>query len=288
MDSKADVTQQAVCVGLQWGEAPELRPRIPGDPVLQAILGKNTCLLKLLLKAVHAPSASQVRCKVCESGSGYRKMIAWAMRLQDYEAIKILQTHQIEADTDTGSDIANIEVWYNQELLPAWNLVYRGHSTSVIDLPESFCRALTHGEKYRESLRKTLQFLWTQNPLPDVQLYKQLQQSVILKNSEAIDYIMEEARRLEYPREWWLTGGGGESPFLLSIKLGFRDIFDRLWSVDDKILHHNYVEDCSTRDCSKHSSNKGWLRPPAQHYINLAQIALSLAAVAPHYDQYFL
>ncbi len=194
ISSRASHDQEAASPELVYGNAPNLRPRIRADPVLQAVLGNNTFLLEQLLEAIHSATFGQLKCRVCESGSRYRKMMAMAIMLHNVASVKLLQLHRHRYNTEETLNIDEMEVWTDQELLPVWQLALRGLPSSVVDLPESFSRALSHGAESSTSLRDTLQVLWRQNAPSRKVLYTQLQHSVVEGNVEAIQYIMDKGK----------------------------------------------------------------------------------------------
>ena len=299
--SGANHDQEAASPELAYGSAPDLKPRIRADPILQAVMGNNTFLLQQLLEAIHSYSLGRLKCRVCESGSRYRKMVAMAIMLHNVASVELLRKHREEYMREESSSIAAIEVWSDQELLPVWQLALRGRPSSVVDLPESFCRALSHGFDSSKSLCETLQMLWRQSAPSKSVLYCQLQQSVIVGNIEAIDYIMDEARDRGFQRNWWWAAQElAQWPVFLSIRLGFRDVFEKLWSIGKEVINGLPVEACSVASCrccrepfdySTLGSILAWVfqwPKHKMHRINLSQLGLSFATTAGHQDEFFV
>ncbi|KAH0541251.1 hypothetical protein FGG08_004256 [Glutinoglossum americanum] len=302
IDSKADIDQEtALHVSSSWGEAPDLKPRIRCCPLLQAILCNSLVLLKSLLIALHPPASGPMRCRVCETGSRYRKMVAIAIMLHRSEMVEALLEHLRVNAAGKGTDLNLIEVWYNQELLPVWKLTIRGLPVGVADLPESFCRALSYGKDGVAALHKTLEILWRFEDAFLPKAYNQLQQAAVSGNVDAIDFLIEKTQRQKpMPHSWWVSEDVYGDPLTLSIRLGFRDVFEKIWSLDDTIFDRSFTfELCSLyrcRTCPKPFNYSipgrlmAWLLRVGRkrHEVNLAQISLSAAVVAAHQDGFFV
>ncbi|KAI9761607.1 MAG: hypothetical protein M1840_001747 [Geoglossum simile] len=298
----ASIDQEASFpVTASWGDAPELKPRIRSCPILQAILNNNLVLLRSLLIAVHLPALEPTRCRICEAGSRYRKMVAVAITLHRAEMIEAVQEHLRIYSAGQGSNLETIEVWYNQELLPVWKLAIRGLPAGVTDLPESFCRGLIYGERSIATLHKTLEVLWRSESAFLPKAYHQLQEAVATGNIHAIDFLMDEAKRRGYSADtwWWINDDYYQNPLLLSIRLGFRDVFKKLWSLNIAFFGISIVQPCSVfmcRACRYPFDYSGLGDICAflfgvkrkKHKVNLAQLALSLAATATHQDDFFV
>ena len=297
ISSKASHDQEAASPESVYGSAFGLKPRIRADPLCQAVLENNNFLLQFLLDTIHSstsgPTSDRLKCRVCESGSRYRKMMAMAVILHNFAAVELLQEHRRTNNAEDGAQLNEIEVWFGPELLPVWQLALQGCPASIVDLPESFYRALSHGSDCSMSLRKTLQLLWQKKSSSIPLLFHQLQQSVIDGNAETIDYIMEEGKACGFKSSWWWnTHDLAQWPVFLSIRLGFRDIFEKLWSIDPEMINRPGSEICSVPNC-RSCRNPFKLpvigRPRRKvHDINLSQLALSYAASAAHQDKFFV
>jgi len=302
-DAGASIDQEAAFPTGSWGDAPRLIPLLRTCPVLQAILLNNGLLLQNLLRKVHALSPTSPRCRVCEAGSRYRKMMAVAIMLHRVEIIKILLDHLHEHHPSQQTNLQEIEVWYNGELLPVWQLALRGLPAAVADLPGSFCRALMYGESYQDSLAKTLEIIRDPSKPFLEHAYQQLQQAVVSKNIDAIDMLLSEVRRSEGPNPWlWMVKDRQplfESPIFLSLRLGYRDVFSKIWLNTRCTLGTGFVEHCRISKCRTCRLPFDYTKlgdfcarlfrvKLKNHKVNLAQAALSFASVAAHQDDYFL
>jgi hypothetical protein len=303
VDAGASIDQEAAFPTEGWGNAPRLIPLLRSCPVLQAILVDNRLLLQNLLRKVHATSPSSPRCRVCEAGSRYRKMMAVAIMLHRVEIIKILLDHLHECRPSQQTNLQEIEVWYNGELLPVWQLALRGLPAAVADLPGSFCRALMYGESYRDSLAKTLEIIHDPSKPFLEHAYQQLQQAVVSGNIDAIDILLSKIRKSEVPNLWlWMVKDRQplfESPIFLSLRLGYRDAFDKIWLDTGCTLGTGFVEHCRIPKCRTCRLPFDYTEfgdicaslcgvGSKNHKVNLAQVALSFASVAAHQDDYFL
>ena len=272
----------------------DIAPRIRSCPVMLSILWNNITLLIALLDAAHfLPHESQQhttrsQCHICEAGSQYRRILAISISLHRADAIKVLLEHLELRNARIGTNLDNIEVWYDRELLPIWCLAIKTPSVSATDLPEPFFRALNYGESFVDALKGTLHLIWKYNPRPEFvpEAYKQFQEAVIAQNLDAIDFLMEEAKRrqLQPHTWWWILDQFHENPLLLSVRWGYRDVFQKIWRLNPKVFHTSIFSDCSLeecRDCRKEKIKGG-------HSVNIAQIALSLGAVAAHQDHFFV
>jgi hypothetical protein len=287
INSKAVIDQQAALpVITSWGEAPELKPRIRSCPILQAILCNNLVLLRSLLTAAHS---LPTKCRICETGSRYRRMISIAVALHRAEVLEVLQEHLNVRNAGGGTKLHTIEVWYNHELLPVWQLAVRGLPASVADLPESFSRALNYGRKGIDTLHKTLELLRHSETSFLPTAYHQLQQAAAAGNTDAVDFLTKEAERWDkLPQRWWLLGNDfHENPLIMSIRLGYRDAFKRLWSLDVNLFNNGVTSSCLVFQCRTCRSPEDYLGKK-QHLVNMAQVGLSIAATAAHQDDFFM
>jgi hypothetical protein len=299
--SGADFDQEASYIERGWDSAPQLTPRIRGCPLMQTVLYDRVVLLRALLEQIHNVEGGRQNCRLCESGSRYRKIISIAIMMRRASLIETILEHRKAHGAADTTDMRKIEVWYNQELSQAWQLVINGPA-ALADLPESFTRAIIYGPSADKVLRNTLALIWQD----DAEYIRkcaltQLSQAVVANSLQAVQDILDEARRGGLQDVWWCTQSDSwDSPLMLSIRLGFRDIFDVLWPVGKAFICVERERKCGLSrciDCRRpfdYSNASGmcaffllWWWRRRTHKANLVHVALSFAVIAAHQDHYF-
>ncbi|RYP36004.1 hypothetical protein DL767_003571 [Monosporascus sp. MG133] len=257
-------------------------------PILNAVLHNDTALLECLLNASHADGLRESNCRVCEAGSGFRRILAVAFSLFQAEAIDILLKH-LETTRDQGGgdsivDLDRIEVWVGPELLPLRMVPFSSVAVAAMDLPECFFRAMTLGDKYRDSLHQIVQFLLrTSRDPPDERAYSMLSAAVQGGSLQGVEMLLDDATKRGRPALWWLescNAAGNNvtfSPLSKSITLGYRDIFDRLFRDDQSFLREEVHLTCQRPRCDG----------PPQSFIE-ATFRLLCGLPPRHQDSYFL
>lgn len=299
--SGADFDQECYYIERGWDNAPDLTPRIRACPLLQTVLCDRLALFRALLEQIHRVQGGRQNCRLCESGSRFRKIVAIAIMMRRASIVEAIQEHRKAHGTVDITDMRRIEVWYNQELKPAWQLAISGPA-ALAELPESFTRAVMYGRSADDILRETLALIWQD----DIEYFKQnaftqLSQAVVANSSTAVQEVLDEARRLGLQNDWWCsTANIWDSPLMLSIRLGFRDIFDLLWPVGKGFIYDERQEKCVLSECIDCRRPfgyrgvggfcalvlRGWWRKRV-HISNLVHVALSFAVIGAHQDHYF-
>ena len=285
----ADVNHEALPI--HYGDSLlNISAYIRSCPILRAILNDNIALLNCLLEVTHKNDVSTI-CRICEGGSRLKRIIAIALSTFRAQAIRKLIDH-ITTHNRKGVNFGNIEVWSNQKLIPLWKTPFRSVIIKTTDLPETFFRAISYGEKHTEVLRSTLSFILDQFPNNSKQLYYMLQEAVEVNSLDAVDFILEEAKRRQLRPSWWLAISKNDfphNPLITAIKNGLRDVFERLWSSNHQVFRE-FVQ--VTDEIGPSRIARLFLNASSSYTknlsINVAQICLSIAITAAHQDQYFL
>lgn len=253
--SGADFDQECCYIERGWGNAPDLTPHFRGCPLLQTVLCDRLALFHALLEQIHRVQGGRSNCRLCESGSRFRKIVATAIMMRRASMVEAIQEHRKAHGASDTTDIRRIEVWYNHELKPVWQLAMNGPA-ALVGLPESFARAVMYGRFADDVLRKTLALIWQDDTEYVKQnAYTQLSHAVMANSSKAVEEVLDEARRRGLQNDWWCTTARDQmvsvcdSPLMLSIRLGFRDIFDILWPVGKAFICDERQERCSMYKC---------------------------------------
>ena len=282
-------------------------------PVLKAVLHNDMVLLEGLLNASHTDGSTEGVCRVCEAGSGFRRILAVSFSLFQANAIEILighlQANKSRSGSDHAVDLNRIEVWVGPELLPLHKVPFSSVAVAAMNLPECCFRAMTLGNRYKDSLDKVIQFL-LKATLVDLEsrAYSMLLAAVNGGSLDGVEIVLEDASKRGRPPLWWLEAcnrvikgrGISSNPLCVSISLGHRKIFDRLPRDDRSFLRRNPELKCLRPGCrgpQRGVIDKAFrvlfglsLRRVDQHthIIPLARRTLSAAATARHQDSYFL
>jgi hypothetical protein len=265
---------------------------------LTSIICNRETLLDSLLKAMHS-SQSTVKCRICEAGSRFRRIVAIALSTYRASYVDLLVNHIRSYRGDWVVDLGKIEVWFNQALIPLWQIPFRSILVTAIDLPESFFRAMTYGKRYKDALRESMDFCKRTRAGSDRHLYMMIKESVIANNYDALDHLLSHTKEPDEEFSCHLLGlqraDVPSSPVMLSIRYGSRDMFRRLWESNTNLFKSPFKLLCEDNNC-KYCTFKmvpSCLRrrctvKPENHKFNLTHTALSLAVTAAHQDRYFL
>ncbi|KAK3998018.1 hypothetical protein QBC44DRAFT_392478 [Cladorrhinum sp. PSN332] len=245
-------------------------------PLANAIIHKRMALLEALLTASHS-TGSLFPCRVCEAGSRYRKIIAIAVALHCNDAINILLRHL----GDRATSLDCIEVWYNEELVPIRRVPFEGFALRGLDLPEPFLRAMYHGRDHMDALHKTLDCLVNGHHKDTKVVYEMIRDSIRHDAADALDHLLDNGFRDTNILQFALDiKDFYNNPIFMSIRLGFRHVFERLVNKDgDMVVRLQTRLPCSTK-CGH--------RRPGLHEINMAHLCLSAAVTAANYDLFFV
>jgi len=289
-------------------------------PVLKAVLRNDMVLLKVLLEASHADGSNEGACRVCEAGSGFRRILAVSFSLFQANAIEILIGHlQNRRGRNNSVDLDRIEVWAGAELLPLHKVPFNSVAVAAMDLPECFFRALTLGKVYKDSLSKIIHFLLkTTRVSIEIRALSMLSAAVAGGSLDGVELVLEDAAMRGRPPLWWLEQTGKHmwvrvgidrfhpkpsfhpSPLWASINLGHRKIFDRLLRDDRSFLRRNLEFKCTLINCR--GPRRGVIKRVSRllcgrsgghvgehtHERLLARSTLLTAVTARHQDSYFL
>jgi len=282
----ADISHEALPI--RYGaDVPDLALNTRGSSVLTAILRNNMRLLTALLEAGHLEQSVSL-CRICEGGSRYRRTLATSIAIHNFEAVEVLLEHLRMHDVAIISEIGMIRVWFNRELVPLQSAVFQGAALGL-DLPESFLRAINYGAISRDALCRTLDVLLPPGSTPTVQSYKLLQSATAANSVDAVDHILTSISVVGTTPAipWWLDISQPHlqfvltSPLFISIKYGFREIFQRLWLTNNRLLDDSLSVKCTVWECRQCPWSK------KVHEVNLSHMALSAVATASHMDTFF-
>jgi hypothetical protein len=288
----ADPHHEALPMHLQDGKDPlSISTKVRCCSVLRAILSDHLALLSCLLEASHSSGSPKI-CRICEGGSKLKRIIALALSTFRAEALRTIVDHMKAYGDDSDVSFSSIEVWSNQELIPLWKTPFRSDIVRETDLPESFFRAISCGDKSVEVLRTTIEFLLDHFAVDSKQLYNMLQEAVNANSLDSVNLILEEAQRRELPSSWWLAiskTAFPENPLITAIKHGLRSVFNRLCASHSHVFR-DFVHISDAVEPSKIARlfPKSSALCTKSYHINVAQICLSIAVTAAHQDPYFL
>lgn len=309
IERKADPNAEGFSTQQENGSA-AFTSGIRSCSILNSILHKNLVLLKCILEAGYSENCVSI-CRVCEAGSAFRRILAVALSYFQADALEILVAHIKAHKSDQVIELDKIEVWAGHELLPLHKVPFYSVAVTVMDLPESFFRAMYYGANHHNSLRRTIGFLLDAGK-DVVTLPHSMLRAAVSKNSlDGVNILLDEGKQRSMPSSWWVRhdGTGMESnrryPMDLAIISGFRDIFDVLIQQDSTLFSQKYSQVCLARDCQRPIS-RSWRNicgsflgrllhapralPPGQHThrYNLLKVALETIFVARHQDIYFM
>jgi len=280
VDKGADISQEGLAVAYST-KVSTFSLSIRCCPLVNAIVHKKMALLEALVTASHSENCL-FTCRVCEAGSRYRKIIAIAVALHCYEAIEILHQHLKQNGKEKRTKLDHIEVWYQEELVPLQRVPFDGFALRGLDLPEPFLRAIYHGRDHMNALHKTLECLVNGHNKKATTIYEMIQDSIRHDASDALDYLLRigfsDSNILLFALD--TMGDFYNNPIFISIRLGFRSVFERLASSNGAMV----IRLQTNRPCSTQCLHeRGRL-----HEINMAQLCLSAAVTAASCDQFFV
>jgi hypothetical protein len=119
--------------------------------ILSTILHNNMVLLECLLEASHS-RATNHPCRICETGSRFRRILAVSLSLFRSKALNKLMDHLSAHGKSDNTILRDTRVWANQELLPVHLVPFKSVAIGALDLPKSFFRAISFGADCLEAL----------------------------------------------------------------------------------------------------------------------------------------
>lgn len=271
--------------------------------ILNAILHDNILLLKLLLAAAHQEDAQQP-CRICDVGSDFRRILAIALSTFQAEGADCLVRHVWDNRKTKDVDFNQIRVWAGRDLLPLHEVPFNSVAIGASDLPESFFRAIHYGGKYSMALEQTISFLLSVSDSDgnfEDMVYSMLKSAVKSNSTDAVKILLDQAKQRGFRRRWWLRGPVDDSPFMLSLSHGFREVYGMFLHEEPTIMQEYAHLPCWEPLC-RHQPTKreeylaallGRPRPQIaenerKHKLNLVQRALWIFIRANHQDKFFL
>ncbi|KAI3337493.1 hypothetical protein HD806DRAFT_543120 [Xylariaceae sp. AK1471] len=267
--------------------------------ILNAILHGKLGLLRAFLDACHIPENS-VPCRICEAGSAFRRIIAICLSVFRADAAELLLAHR-ETNGASKIDLNQIEVWAGQRLLPLYTIPFNSIAVKAMDFPESFFRAINFGDQYNRMLEQTLNFLLPTTDDIEKVCYRMLQQAVKSDCIHAAQILIRLGEQRGFRQKWLIQKPINESPFIESIRIGSREVFDLVCNEYPNILSTSIAMPCERRGCellrppfySRWTSvllgrPNEWKNIPHTHKHNCVSSALSTFRRAFHADMFFL
>lgn len=271
--------------------------------ILNAILHDNILLLQLLLAAAHQENAQQ-SCRICDVGSDFRRILAIALSIFQAEAADCLVRHVWDNRKTKDVEFDQIRVWAGRDLLPLHEVPFNSVAIGASDLPESFFRAIHYGGKYSAALEQTIGFLLSISDSDDdfeAMVYSMLKSAVKSNSTDAVKILLEQAKQRGFRRRWWLRGPVDDSPFMLSLSNGFREVYGMFLQAEPAVLREHADLPCWEPLCQHQPTKReeylaallGRPRPEIaekekKHKFNLIQRALWIFVRANHQDKFFL
>jgi hypothetical protein len=271
--------------------------------ILNAIMHGNIGLLETLLTASHQEKASSP-CRICELGSNFRRILAVALSIFQAEGAQCLIRHIKEYRKNQPIDFDKIRVWAGQDLVHLHEVPFKSVVIEASDLPESFFRAINYGSKYANALQKTIDLLLWITPNDEgleTMVYSMLTSAVKSNSVDAVQILLQQAKQQGFRKRWWLQGPLDDSPLMLSISYGFRDIYTILLKEDPSILQDYVDVTCWEPLCKHYPTKKARLfaavlgkpmpevkRNDWKHRLNVVQRAIWVFVKANHQDKFFL
>lgn len=274
------------------------------DSLLNCILYGNLDLLECLLKACHS-SKAKIPCQICESGSRFRRMLAISLSIFRADAVELLVKHMKVHREPQDVDFSQLKVWAGQDLLPLHKVPFNSVIISAMDLPDSLFRAMNYGAEYHKFLDRTICFLLTTEKRENCHslAYEMLNEAVAKNNVHAAKYILRQGELKMFPHLSCLERPYYTSPFIQSIQLGHREVYE-MFLKENPLIFSEYMKwQCSNPPSS---SVPPWfsnaimllfrVRPysaprPMDTRTNInnpAQLALMTFVKASHKDMFFL
>jgi hypothetical protein len=193
--------------------------------ILNAILHGKLGLLRVLLEACHTAENS-VPCRICEAGSAFRRIIAICLSIFRADAAELLLAHREKNGASRKIEVNQIEVWVGHDLLPLNTIPFNSIAVKAMDLPESFFRAINFGDQYNRMLEQTLTFLLPVTDNIEQVCYSMLQQAARKDCIPAAQLLIRLGERRAFHKHWWIRTPIEESPFMESIRVGSRELFN--------------------------------------------------------------
>ena len=299
LERGADVFHEALPVHYST-VLPSYTPQLRSDSVLNAVLRNNLPLAEALLEASHGNPDS--RCRICENGTRYRRIMSIAVSLYRHEVVKILLDHLTKFNKGEGTDVSIIEVRHQQELLPLYKIPFRNIMSLQIDLPECFIRALHYGENYIETLHNTLRLFLRPDTNNQETITWMLEEAVANNCLDTVDFLLSEAQKQGFnPLLFRLDSSANidRHPLMLSVREGFRDVFLRLWSQSPDLLHSSIKIKCAKKRCAVcgpmlqrafwcWEAKRLFVSLREYHSLNLTHFLACQAVSSAHQDTFFM
>lgn len=274
------------------------------DSLLNSILHGNLDLLECLVKACHSSNA-KIPCQICESGSRFRRTLAISLSIFRADAVELLVEHMKAHREPQNVDFSRLKVWAGQDLLPLHKVPFNSVIITAMDLPDSLFRAMNYGSEYNEFLDRTICFLLTtvkHENVPSL-AYMMLNEAVTKNNTHATACILRWCKSRRFPNRWWLKWPAHTSPFIESIRLGHREVYQMLLE-EDPIIFYDYIGLQCSKDCDAPVQSRfrhaimllfgpGLNSTPRSmkihiHNTNHVETALMAFVQSPHKDMFFL
>ncbi|KAI1274067.1 hypothetical protein F5Y07DRAFT_223980 [Xylaria sp. FL0933] len=297
---RADIHREALAMPLGTEDV-VLTPGIRCCSILNAILHGNLTLLECLLEASHAESSIS-QCRICETASRFRRILAVSLSIFQAGALAMLVAHVKARGNREDVGLETIKVWAGSNLLPLHKVPFNSVAIGALDLPDSLFRAMKYGKRYVEALEETIALLLSTDENVEALAYSMICEAVESNNWEAVRFLLNEGERRQFKKSWWIRGPLDRSPFLRSISLGFREIFKLFLDHDPTVFQRRMEVACWLPAC-KHR-RKLWdqyrrvllgrsrqtLLPASEkkHDFNPVQRALWLLIDSNHQDYFFL
>ncbi|KAI1293939.1 hypothetical protein F5Y03DRAFT_326883 [Xylaria venustula] len=299
---RADLHREALAMPLR-SEDVVLVPEIRCCSILNAILHGNLTLLKCLLEASHTEGVNN-QCQICEAASRFRRVLAVSLSIFQAGALAILVAHVRDKGNRQNIGLKAIKVWAGSRLLPLHKVPFNSVAIGALDLPDSLFRAMNYGKHYVEALEETITLLLSTETEANVEdlAYSMMTEAVESNNWGAVQFLLREGEKRQFPKSFWMRGPLDRSPFMRSISLGFREIFKLFLEHDPTLLqkrvtipcwlplcrHKRKKRDQYTRVLLGHSRDAFLPKSEKKHEFNLVQRALWLLVDSSHQDIFFL
>lgn len=267
--------------------------------ILNAILHGKLGLLRVLLEACHTPDSS-VPCRICEAGSAFRRIIAICLSIFRADAAELLLAHREKNGASRKIEINQIEIWVGHDLLPLYTIPFNSIAVKAMDLPESFFRAINFGDQYNRMLEQTLTFLLPNTDDIEQVCYSMLQQAARKDCISAAQVLIRLRERRAFHKHWWIRTPIRDSPFMESIRVGSRELFELFCNECPDILSSKTAMPCRGSCDEARPPFYIWLKLALlgrlnewkdvmhTHYYENVGFALSTFAEASHADRFFL
>ncbi|KAK4199966.1 kinase-like domain-containing protein [Triangularia verruculosa] len=163
------------------------RKKISFSPLESPPPTQSPDLLGYLLKACHSKKEAY-KCRVCERGSRFRKILGVAIALNGHDAIMALQVHLEEHGKEFPS-VDGMAFRHSNRVIPFHILPLNANLFRGLDLPTSLIRAIHHGSKYDQALHKTLDLVLGKSGSNPDTIYEMICSTVEHDESDALHHL---------------------------------------------------------------------------------------------------